>query len=498
MSGDTGDAEDAFTGDELDTAVGAAAAPSASRHRRCQCRSNDCRHTGTDALTGQLGNDTLLAGDGVDRLIGGGGNDILDGDRLSPGGTRVFGLDTADYSGALEGIAVNLGAGQVVGGTSVGTDTLDGVEVIIGTDFADTLDASSFSFNSANNGGDGFIIAGGIGPIGNFNELEGVGATIRITGNGNTRISYATATPRLSSICRPERRSAARHRHRHDARRHQRRPWVEPERHHHWIRQRPAARLGVRAETLEGRGGDDFLDGNGGFDRVRYDRQALSGLGVDVQLAAGVVTGRDVAATAVVGTDTLRSIESVRGSNSADTYNAVGFAFNSTNGGGSDQGNFNEFEGMAGDDVVVGNGNTRVAYYNASVGVTITMTGFNAGTATGNASVGTDTFTGVNQVLGSTKNDTLLGSNNGTNYFEQFDGWAGDDLIDGGLGLDRALYNSSYGIANSAGVTLTTGMFFDMDLGIATGRNADATTAFGTDTLRGSRSHSWHALRRSL
>ena len=59
-----------------------------------------------------------------------------------------------------------------------------------------------------------------------------------------------------------------------------------------------------------------------------------------------------------IGTDTLRSIELVRGTNFADTYDATGFdqagALNIGN-----SGTFNEFEGLAGDDIITGNGNTR-------------------------------------------------------------------------------------------------------------------------------------------
>ena len=53
---------------------------------------------------------------------------------------------------------------------------------------------------------------------------------------------------------------------------------------------------------------------------------------------------------------------------------------------------------------------------------------------TGDASVGTDTFTRRQPVRGSNFNDTFTGFNNGTSTLEQFDGWAGDDFIDGGAG----------------------------------------------------------------
>ena len=55
----------------------------------------------------------------------------------------------------------------------------------------------------------------------------------------------------------------------------------------------------------------------GGFDRAVY---ANEDTGINVQLAAGIVTGGPN-----TGTDTLRSIEAITGTEFADTYNATGF-----------------------------------------------------------------------------------------------------------------------------------------------------------------------------
>ena len=74
-------------------------------------------------------------------------------------------------------------------------------------------------------------------------------------------------------------------------------------------------------EVFEGRAGNDTINGRGGFDRADYALDAAAVGGINVQLAAGTVTGD----AATVGTDTLRSIESVRGSNNADTFDATGF-----------------------------------------------------------------------------------------------------------------------------------------------------------------------------
>ena len=120
----------------------------------------------------------------------------------------------------------------------------------------------------------------------------------------------------------------------------------------------------------------------------------------------------------------------MRGTNFADVYDATGF-----NGASPDIPNgttFNEFEGMGGDDIITGNGNTRITYVSATAGVTIDLA---AGTAVGNASVGTDTFTGVSRARGSNFNDTIFGDTNNN----VLDGQSGNDLLGGRGGNDTLI-----------------------------------------------------------
>src|SRR4029079_1746688 len=104
-------------------------------------------------------------------------------------------------------------------------------------------------------------------------------------------------------------------------------------------------------------------------------------------------------------------------------------------------GTSNEFEGAGGDDTITGNGDTRISYLHATSAVNVNLT---TGIATGDASVGTDHFTGVNRVRGSNFDDTLIGSNNPANTTEFFEGRGGDDATLGGGGSDAAVYNQSY------------------------------------------------------
>lgn len=199
-------------------------------------------------------------------------------------------------------------------------------------------------------------------------------------------------------------------------------------------------------DIFTGRAGNDTLEGEFGYDRVNYGGNAGP---IGVLLADGEVhefsSGAD---PAIVSMDTLRSIEMVTGSNYDDVYSAIGFGTSGPNVGSNVDRFFNEFEGRGGDDLIFGNGQTRVSYYHATSGVTVTFTpdswtstsSGGSGMQTGDASVGNDQFSGVNQVRGSFFNDTFTGSTNPFGSSENFEGLGGADVIDGGGGFDRAVY----------------------------------------------------------
>ncbi|MCJ9700535.1 beta strand repeat-containing protein, partial [Bradyrhizobium sp. SHOUNA76] len=410
-------------------------------------------------LTGDAGANTLVGTAYADSLSGLAGNDRLkglDGNDLLDGG---LGFDRADYVAATGGITANLAAGSVTG-AGVGTDALTNVEGIVGSDYADTFNAIGFA-------GDTGIAGTNVG----FNEFEGRGGNDSITGAMNslgallTRISYASATGSVT---------------------------VDLTAHSAvgdgsvgtdtlvgsgfggvvgsgFADQLLGSANGPgTVEIFEGRAGDDFIDGRGGFDRADYALDPAAVGGINVQLAVGTVAGD----AATVGTDTLRSVESVRGSNAADVFNAGGFSGTSQNGGSN--GTFNEFIGMAGNDSITGNGNTRVAFTNATGAVVVDLqTGATpgTGTASGDGSTGNDTFSGVNAVMASMFNDTIRGSNI-TTATETFTGLAGDDFIDGRGGFDVISYNNLY--FSTGSVTI------DFTAGTATG---DA--SIGNDTFHG-------------
>lgn len=181
-------------------------------------------------------------------------------------------------------------------------------------------------------------------------------------------------------------------------------------------------------DFFKGFAGNDTMNGGGELDTVRYSGPFHSGP-INVSLSAtSTVTGN-----ASVGVDTLNSVEHVIGSNSnqGDVFVATG-AFSGS------FGTFNMFEGRGGNDSITGNGNTRLSFNEATAGVVVDMV---AGTAVGDASVGSDTFSGVNSILGSQLGDDVTGNGLDNTLIGQggddtLRGAGGNDTINGGEGND--------------------------------------------------------------
>lgn len=160
-------------------------------------------------------------------------------------------------------------------------------------------------------------------------------------------------------------------------------------------------------EGFIGQGGDDLIDGRGGFDEVYY---TLAAGGVEVDLQTGTVTG-------AAGTDTLLNIESVWGSNFGDTFTGSTLGDRITSQDGDDT-----ITARGGIDVIdAGGGNDTI---NAGVSSDVVMAGD-----------GDDTVTagdGFDEVHGEDGNDILRGNAGNDMLF----GGAGEDTLQGGIGAD--------------------------------------------------------------
>jgi Ca2+-binding RTX toxin-like protein len=419
------------------------------------------------AILGDDGNNILVGTPGNDVFEGFGGDDLLQG---------AGGRDKALYADATAGITVHLAEGTVRGTAdgdlaSIGTDTLQSIEYIVGSNFGDTFDATGFS-NTSNN-------AGSVPTAGRFsasitNFFEGRGGDDQIIGNGATQIAYDHASAGVTvDLAAGTGHGTA--------------PGDIAEVGNDAF----SGVTGVRGSAFDdnlsgndnprgvdvfyGGAGNDFIDGRAGYDLVVYAPlvdNTVTG-GITVNMADGTVFG-----DASVGNDTLRSIEAIRGTDFNDIYNAAGFGSSSTNAGSF--GTFNQFEGMGGNDAITGNNFTTVEYTNALAGVTVDIAAGTAhSTSAGDAAgVGFDTFTGVNGVRGSEYDDFLYGSNNPSGTVENFTGGGGDDTIDGRGGFDRAIYSSTIGDRGAGGITV------NLALGTVVGNDALSSAAVGSDILK--------------
>jgi len=381
-------------------------------------------------VDGLDGDDVIIGAnyaDGSDIISGGAGNDILNGragDDALDGGT---GMDTASYTGSGSAVIVNLAAGTGTGGDAQG-DTLSDIENLIGTDFDDTLIGDGGA-NTLNGGdGDDYLLdlSGGDdilnGGDGN-DQLQGSGgADSYFGGEGTDEVRYsnsgAAVTVDLS--------------------------------------------MGDTFDSIENLVGsqfDDILAGDDGINRLEGflgDDTLLGGLGADVlwgglgfdtasYVDSAVGVGARLFATGSGGTaegDTLIYMEGIIGSAFNDTLIGGGATVTLNGNDGDDilfdysanatlmGGSGNDFMqgGIGGDVYNGGDGIDTVSFANAVGAVTANLA---TGIGSGNDAAG-DTYTGVENLLGSANSDTFIGDD-GTN---NLNGQGGTDFLYGGLGND--------------------------------------------------------------
>ncbi len=175
-------------------------------------------------------------------------------------------------------------------------------------------------------------------------------------------------------------------------------------------------------DVFQGFGGNDFFDGGGGIDRATF---ALSAAPVDADLKTGMALVDGYVTT-------LTNIEQVTGSVFDDVIRG-------------DEGG-NRLAGRDGDDVLQGRGGDddllggegidSVIYTDQEVGVFVDLASGTAARLVG-LQFEVDTLISIENVMGSSENDTLLGDDEAN----RLRGHEGDDLIEGGRGADTLLGN---------------------------------------------------------
>ena len=141
--------------------------------------------TGDNILDGGAGADVLMGGGGNDTLIGGLGNDSLVGGD---------GVDWADYSAAAGSVTVSLLTGNASGAD--GIDTLQGIENIKGSAFADSLTGDAGN-NTLDGGGGADTLVGGAGN--DVYVVNNVGDVVTELAGGGTDLVQSSIAWLLAS-----------------------------------------------------------------------------------------------------------------------------------------------------------------------------------------------------------------------------------------------------------------------------------------------------------
>lgn len=435
---------------------------------------------GDDTLNGGLGNDTVNGGDGNDTLTGGLGNDTLVGGA---------GVDTAIYSGSNAGVTVNLATGSASGGQ--GTDTLSEIENVVGTAFNDTLtgdgNANTLNGNGGQdtlNGGAGRdrLIAGAgvqttsaadiiklqftannsianarvINSTTDFDQLPDSNitnattvphATVRATSHGAAEFYAISVVAGEQVILDIDNASF-------DA----------------------TLRLFNASGTLLTENDDGTVaDGGASTDSYITWTSTITGT-VYVEVArwqAGGTSGVPITVQAPAAGATYTLNVSIPSATAAPIITA-GSTLNGDDGD-------DVLVGGAGNDALNGGAGFDTIDLSASTfGVTVDLS---SGTLTGNG-IGTDTFSGIERLIGTNQNDTFTG----TAANEAFRGGQGADIINAGAGFDSAEYvgmrkgfttvNSSTVVGGYEGASGA-----DTLSGIEEARFADGRVTFNADSL---------------
>ena len=347
--------------------------------------------TNIEYLDGSNFNDTLTGNAGDNWISGEGGADTINGGA---------GIDTASYYYSTAAVNVSLVAGAANTGGHAQGDVLSNIENLYGSSFNDTLTGNSSS-NKFWGGAGADTINGGAGIDTASYYYSTAGVVVSLAA-GAVNFGGDAEGDVLSNIEN-----------------------LEGSVFNDSLFGNASANAlagGAGDDWLYGEGGADTLDGGDGSDSVSY---YYSTGAVNVSLVAGATnTGGDAQG------DVLANIENLDGS-----------TFNDTLTGNADD---NWIYGEGGADTINGGaGIDTAAYQYSAAGVTVSLV---AGAANTGGDAQGDVLTNIENLQGSTFNDTLTG-NASDNWFL---GGTGADTINGGAGIDTAsYYTSTVGVAAS-------------------------------------------------
>jgi len=332
---------------------------------------------GDDIILAGIGNDTITTNGGADTIDAGEGDDVIDSgngaDTIKAGlGNDVVigGLqpDTLDFADTANGVRVNLAISSAQD-TGEGVDTITGVDNLVGSAFADTLDGNSGTNgieggagndtiqgrqgNDTLNGGDGNDLirpgtghdvadgGAGIDTVSYFDLIASVTVDLAITSSQNTG---AGGTDRLANFENLT-GGAANDTLRGNGQGNR----IQGASGNDLIEGR-AGNDDLRGEagndTIRGGTGNDLIDGGHGTDLASYF-DFTSAVRVDLQVTGSQNTG-------AAGFDTIRNVENLSGGAGGDTLRGDAFANTIFGNGGNDtiqgRGGIDQLYGSAGAD----------------------------------------------------------------------------------------------------------------------------------------------------
>ena len=369
---------------------------------------------GNDVINGGGGNDTINGLGGNDKVCGDSGDDVIDG---GPGSDQLDGEghvngDTVTFVSVTSQLTANLAtdtASQVNGDADsilnfenlTGTNTFDFLIGDAGPNMLTGLDAAD-GFQGG--GGDDQLVDQAF-PV-DFGAAVYPDATGPVTGTVGAG-SHTVSGPGVGTDTLTNVRGI------------QGSPFDD-----HLTGD-------SNANSLDGRGGNDFLEPLGGSDFVT----GFDGIDtVTYENETGPITTADLSAgnnnvTTQSGTDGVDTTENLIGSPQGDTIT-----------GGTED---NVFDGRGGDDQLAGGGGTDTATYAALAGPLGVNVNLALGTAVGQ---GSDTLTDIDNVTGSLQSDVLFGDAS----VNVLAGLAGNDNLDGQAGPDQLLLGPGTDIVGAA------------------------------------------------
>lgn len=394
-------------------------------------------YSSIENLRGSNFNDTLIGDNNANILTGGEGDDILEG----MGGSDTLiggnGNDTASYTHALTGVAATLTTG-LAGFSSAGDaagDVYNSIENLTGSNYNDILigDANSNVLSGGDGddvlegmgGGDALIGGAGINTASYEHSLAGVVASLVDTSlntNDAAGDTYSNIQNLIGTAFNDELTGDA------------------------------------GDNVLTGGGGDDLITGGAGVDRLfggdGDDTLVDDGIGL-AELNGGAgndiirLTNFDTTVDTIVGGSGIDTLVIDKAGTNNVTFNMqaaadqAGGVLQSGWGGGASIGGFSGIENVTvtganilyvfannGDNIITGgaNANDAVDYRYALAGVNVNLI---TGVVTGGS--GNDTLINIEYIYGGSQWDDVLIGNDANNWIR---GYYGNDIIDGGNGID--------------------------------------------------------------